>query len=141
MEDIAKFLREKGVEDALACKKGIICCQLFGNRTRSPNRPQLHHAVFSCFSFEFGLQNHILSRSQREERRLTMCNPHVDSIATRLSYVSDSSKRLRLQDNFVVVDKGIFVYTTKDITPRYMIADLDEESAKIKGPMGMCGLL
>lgn len=70
-----------------------------------------------------------------------MCNPHVDSIATRLSDVSDSSKRLRLQDNFVVVDKGIFVYTTKDITPRYMIADLDEESAKIKGPMGMRGLL
>jgi hypothetical protein len=52
--------------------------------------------------------------------------PHVDRIATRFSDVGDSSKSPWLQDNFVVVDEGVFVYTTKDITSGYMIANLDE---------------
>jgi hypothetical protein len=51
--------------------------------------------------------------------------PHIDRIATRLGDVGDSSKGLGVQNNLVVVDKGVFVHATEYITSGYVIADLD----------------
>lgn len=57
----ANDLREKGVEYTLTSEKRVICCQFLRNRSGSPDRPKLHHGMFTCLPLKFGLKNDILN--------------------------------------------------------------------------------
>jgi hypothetical protein len=74
--------------------------------------------MFRCPTLELGLQYDILSKwLETKMDDATVLRTHIDSIATLLCDVGDGSKGARRKHDLVVVDKGVLIDTTEDITP------------------------
>lgn len=74
--------------------------------------------MFCCFAIEFRFQNNVLELGEEVKEILVFIenHAHVHGIASFLCNVRDGAKGPRRKHNLMVVDKGILVDTTVNIT-------------------------
>lgn len=100
--------REEGVQDSLSDNERRVGAELVNNRSRHTNGPLVHHAVFRLLSVKLDLENLL-----------------IDSVAAGLGDSGDGTACSWGKEDLVVVEKGVLVDGTEDITTSYVVADLE----------------
>lgn len=116
---------EQSVQHSLSGEKWVVGSLLLGDWSRGSDRPELHHLVFGLLALEFCLQHDVLESAQVRQANLVLGETtHVNSVRTLLHNASDCSHRPWPEHDLVVVDQGVFVDGTEDVTSGDVVADL-----------------